>query len=54
MISLLIGLLILALVVYVAFLIVGMLPLPGPVKQIVVIILALVFLLMLLQRLGIF
>ncbi len=54
MVSLLVGLLILALVVYVAFIIVGMLPLPEPVKQIVVIILALVFLVMLLQRLGIF
>ncbi len=51
--SLLIGLLVLALVIYVCFLIVGMLPLPEPAKQIVVLILAIVFLIILLQKLGV-
>lgn len=46
-------LLILSLVIYVVFLILGMLPLPGPAKQIITIILALIFLLVLLGHLGI-
>lgn len=53
MINLLVGLLILALVIYCVFLVVGMLPLPEPAKQIVVIILAIIFLLVLLRQLGI-
>lgn len=52
MISLLLWLLVLALVIYVVYLIVGMLPLPSPAKQIVTLILAVVFLIILLQRLG--
>lgn len=52
--NLLIGLLILALIIYVVYLIVGMLPLPEPAKQIVMLILAVIFLIILLQKLGIF
>ena len=51
--NLLIGLLVLALVIYVVFLIVGMLPLPEPAKHIVTLILAVVFLIILLQKLGV-
>lgn len=52
MIELLIWLLILALIVYVVFLILGMLPLPYPARQIVTLILAIIFLLVLLERIG--
>jgi hypothetical protein len=52
MISLLISLLVLAVVVYVANLIVDMLALPQKVKNIVYIVLALIFLLALLGQLG--
>lgn len=54
LISLLIWLLILALVIWCVYLVIGMLPLPAPVKQIVCVILALIFLLILLQHLGFF
>jgi hypothetical protein len=53
LVQLLIWLLVLCLVVYCVFLIVGMLPLPEPAKKIVTIILAVVFLLVLLSHLGI-
>lgn len=53
LVPLLIWLLVLALVVYCVFLILGMLPLPPVAKQIVTIILAVIFLLVLLQHLGI-
>lgn len=53
LVPLLIWLLVLALVIYVVFLVLGMLPLPGPAKQIITIILAVIFLLVLLQHLGI-
>ncbi len=52
LISLLVWLLILALVIYVVFLVLGMLPLPEPAKRIVTVILAIIFLLVLLQHLG--
>lgn len=54
LIHLLIALLVLSLVIYVCYLILGMLPLPAPAKQIISIILAVVFLLLLLQQLGLF
>lgn len=53
LISLLVWLLILACVIYIVFLILGMLPLPPQVKTIVCLILGLIFLLVLLNRLGI-
>lgn len=53
LISFLIWLLLFALVVYVVYLVLGMLPLPGPAKQIVTLILAIIFLLVLLAHLGI-
>ena len=52
LVSLLIWLLVLCLVIYVVFLILGMLPIPEPAKKIVTIILAVIFLLVLLQHLG--
>lgn len=53
LLSLLLWLLLVAALVYVAFLILGMFPLPAPVKQIITVILAVVFLIVLLQHLGI-
>lgn len=53
LVPLLIWLLVLALVVWAVFLVLGMLPLPQPSKQIITIILAVIFLLVLLQHLGI-
>jgi len=52
LIHLLIGLLILACVIYVVFLVLGMLPIPQPIKNILCIILGLIFLLVLLNYLG--
>lgn len=52
LISLLVWLLILALVLWAVFAVLGMIPLPGHVRQIVTIILAIIFLLVLLQHLG--
>jgi len=54
MIELLITLLILAIVVYVVYLIIGMLNLPAPIKTIVYLIAGLIVLLVLLDRLGLF
>lgn len=54
LIHLLIGLLVLAIVIYVVYLVLGMLPFPQPVKTIISLILALGFLLVLLSYLGIF
>lgn len=53
LISLLVWLLILALVIYVVFLVIGMLPLPAPAKQIITVILAIIFLLVILGHLGV-
>lgn len=53
LVSFLIWLLILALIIYVVFLVLGMLPLPAAAKQIITIIIGVIFLLVLLQRLGI-
>jgi hypothetical protein len=52
LVSLLIWLLILCVVIWVVYLLVGMLPLPANVKTIVCAILALIFLIVILQRLG--
>jgi hypothetical protein len=52
LVSLLVWLLILALLIYVVFLILGMLPLPEPAKRIVGIILSIIFLLVVLNHLG--
>jgi hypothetical protein len=52
LVSLLIWLLVLAVVIWVVYLLVGMLPLPAQVKTIICAILALIFLLVILQRLG--
>jgi hypothetical protein len=49
----LIWLLVFALCVYVVYLILGMLPIPQPAKQIVCLVLAIILLLVMLQRLGI-
>ncbi len=53
LIQLLVGLLVLAIVIYVTYLVLNMLELPPQVRQIVGIILALVFLLVLLSYVGI-
>jgi uncharacterized membrane protein len=53
LIRLLVGLLVLALVVYVAYLILALLPLPYPVKEIACLILAVVFLVVLLKKLDV-
>jgi hypothetical protein len=53
LVSLLIWLLVFALCVYVVYLILGMLPIPEPAKQIVCLVLAIILLLVMLQRLGI-
>lgn len=52
LISMLIGLLILAVCIYVVFLILGMLPIPDQIRTIVTLILALIFLIILLQKVG--
>jgi hypothetical protein len=54
LLGLLIWLLIFALVVYVIYLILGMLPLPQPIKNIVLIIVGVLLLIYLLSRLGLF
>lgn len=54
LINLLIWLLVLAIVIYVVYLILGMLPLPGNVKTIATLVLGLIFLLILLNHLGLF
>jgi putative effector of murein hydrolase LrgA (UPF0299 family) len=53
LIRLLVGLLILALVVWVAYMILGFLPLPYPAKEIACLILAVVFLVVLLKKLDV-
>lgn len=53
LISLLVWLLIAALVIWCVYLVIGMLPLPAPIKQIVCVILGLIFLLIILSHLGI-
>ena len=52
LISLLIWLIVLAVVVWLLFLIVGMLPLPEPIKTIITVVIALILLLVIVQRLG--
>jgi hypothetical protein len=54
LIGVLIWLLVLAVVVYVIWLILNMLPLPEPIKTIILCILGLVLLLVIIQRLGFF
>jgi hypothetical protein len=54
LISVLIWLLVLAVVVYVIWLILNMLPIPEPIKTIILCILGLVLLLVIVQRLGFF
>ena len=54
MISILLSLLVLAVVIYVAYLILGYINLPEPINKIVTIILGLIFLLVLLQQVGLF
>lgn len=52
LVPLLVWLLVLALVIYVVFLVVGMIPIPEPAKKIVTVVIGLIFLLLLLDRLG--
>lgn len=52
LVSILIWLFVLAVVVYVVFLILGMLPIPEPIKTILLCIVGLIILLLLVQRLG--
>lgn len=52
LINLLIWLLVFALVIYVVYWVLGMMSLPGKVREIACLILGLIFLLVLLQRLG--
>ena len=52
-VPLLVWLLILAIVIYVFFLVLGMLPIPAPIKTIATLIIALVFLVILFGHLGI-
>lgn len=52
LIGLLVWLLILAIVVYVIFLILGMLPIPEPVRTILCLVIGLAILLVIIQRLG--
>ena len=54
LISLLIWLLVLAVVIYVVFLILNMLPIPEPIRTIVLCILGLILLLVVINRLGFF
>jgi hypothetical protein len=52
LVGLLIWLLVFALVIYVVYLILGMLPIPPTIKQIICLILGVIFLIVLLQQLG--
>lgn len=52
LISLLIWLLVFAIVIYIVFLILGMLPIPEPIRTIVLCVLGVILLLVLVQRLG--
>ena len=52
LLQLVIWLLILAVVIWLVFLIIGMLPLPEPIKTIITVVIALIFLLVLVQQLG--
>lgn len=52
LVSILIWLLVLAIVVYVIFLILGMLPIPEPIRTILCLVVGLIILLLLVQRLG--
>ena len=52
LINLVVWLLIFVIVVYLIFLIIGMLPIPQPFKNIIVILVALILLLVLVQQLG--
>lgn len=52
LISLLIWLVVLAIVIWLVFLIIGMLPLPEPIKTIVTVVIALILLLVVINRLG--
>jgi hypothetical protein len=52
LLSILVWLLVLALVIYASWLVIGLLGLPGEVKTIVLLILAVVFLLMVLRKFG--
>lgn len=52
LISLLIWLIVLAVVVWLLFLIIGMLPLPEPIRTIITVVIALILLLVIVQRLG--
>lgn len=54
MVELLISLLLFAIVVYVVVLIMRLIPLPEPAKQIAYIVIGLIFLVMLLDRLGLY
>lgn len=54
LIGLLVGLLILAIVIYVVYLIIEMLKIPPPIKQIVYLIIGLIFLVVLLKQAGLF
>lgn len=54
MIELLVGLLILAVVIYVMYLIIGMLSLPPQIKTIVYLIVGIIFLVILLDRVGLY
>ena len=54
LITLLIWFLVLAIVIYVVFLILGMLPIPEPIRTIVLCILGLILLLVVLNRVGLF
>ncbi len=53
MLELLVWLLVMALVIYVVHLVIGMLALPAPVRTIVLLIVAVVFLLLILRKLGV-
>lgn len=52
LISLAIWLLIAAVIIYLVFLVIGMLPLPEPIKTIITVVIALILLLVIIQRLG--
>jgi hypothetical protein len=52
LIALLIWLIVLAVVVWLLFLIIGMLPIPEPIKTIITVVIALILLLVIVQRLG--
>lgn len=48
-----IWLLVLAIVIYIVYLVLGMLPIPAPIKSIVCLVVGLIFLLVILSQLGI-